>query len=132
MAYGGSYVYLNDIGYLAQNLASDSTVKENTRNAAQSVVTALGNIIECSWLGKQSASDSSPYYVRNLDGYTGAHDGEGVFGLTIATQLTPDCCKSDGTEYSGFPLYSYYSELTGYSDKWGELLTLWYADKLYQ
>jgi len=132
MAYGGSYVYLNDIGYFAQNLASDSTVTENTRTAAENVITALGNIIECSWLGKQSASDSSSYYVRNLDGYTGQHDGEGVFGLTIATQIKPDCCKSDGTEYSGFPLYSYYSELTGYSDKWGELLKVWYADKLYQ
>lgn len=132
MAYGGSYVYLNDIGYFSQNLASDSTVTANTRTAAQNVITALGNIIECSWLGKQSASDSSPYYVRNLDGYTGQHDSEGIYGLTIATQIKPDCCKSDGTEYSGFPLYSYYSELTGYSDKWGELLKVWYADKRYQ
>ena len=128
MAYLGSYVYLNDIGYFCYNLINDTScgVSSTTKEAAQNVVTALSNVVESAWFGKKSGS-SSYQYAKNVDGYSGLLDNLGTFGLTITTQLNP-LTEKYGDKY--YPFYSYYTEMTGYSSAWGELMKIWHKDEL--
>ena len=128
MAYLGSYVYLNDIGYFCYNLINDTScgVSSTTKEAAQNVVTALSNVVESAWLGKKSGS-SFYQYAKNVDGYSGLLDNLGTFGLTITTQLNP-LTEKYGDKY--YPFYSYYTEMTGYSSAWGELMKIWHKDEL--
>lgn len=123
MAYYGSYVYLNDIGYFCKNLIADSSLSENTRAQALRVMSALDGIIASSWLGTKEG-ETQYQYAKNVAGYSGALDGQGSFGLTIATQLNP-YCESHGGD-SSYPFYSHYSQLTGYSSNWGELMKIWH------
>ncbi len=127
MAYYGSYVYLNDIGYFCKNLIADSSLSANTKAQASRVMTALDGIIASSWIGKKEG-ETQYQYAKNVAGYSGALDGQGSFGLTIATQLNP-YCESNGGD-SSYPFYSYYTRLTGYSSNWGELMKIWHSNEL--
>lgn len=127
MAYYGSYVYLNDIGYFCKNLIADSSLSANTKAQASRVMSALDGIIASSWLGTKEG-ESQYQYAKNVAGYSGALDGQGSFGLTIATQLNPYCTSNGGD--SNYPFYSHYSQLTGYSSNWGELMKIWHSDEL--
>lgn len=117
--YGIDY-YLSDIGYFCSGLIDDVTcgVSDETKAAAQTVVNALSDIIECAWLGKKTSSSLSFYYCKNLDGYSGLHDNDGVFGLTIVS-------ASNSNNETYYPIYSEYSVVTGYAPNWGKLLKLW-------
>ncbi|MBQ3826092.1 MAG: hypothetical protein II811_08155, partial [Spirochaetaceae bacterium] len=120
IAFSGTYNYLSDIGYFCKELIDDVTcgVSDETKAAAQTVVNALSDIIECAWLGKKTSSSLSFYYCKNLDGYSGLHDNDGVFGLTIVS-------ASNSNNETYYPIYSEYSAVTGYAPNWGKLLKLW-------
>ncbi len=126
MAYCGTYVYLNDIGYFCQNIANDTSLSEASRTAANNVITTLDSIVQSAWMGKRGVT----YYAKNVSEYTG--NLSGTLGLTITTQLNPSCSQSDGRESPVFPIYSYYNELTGYNPYWGALIKIWHSDELYQ
>jgi hypothetical protein len=127
MAYHGSLVYLNDIGYFCKNLIADSSLSANTKSQASRVMSALDGIIASSWIGKKEG-ESQYQYAKNVAGYSGVLDGQGSFGLTIATQLNPYCTAHGGD--SKYPFYSHYSQLTGYSSNWGELMKIWHSNEL--
>ena len=136
MAYCGTYVYLNDLGYLCTNLIADSSaespagVSEETIAAARTLMACIDDVVVTSWIGKKSRSDSQWTYQKNLSGFddTVLTSSDGTFGLTIATQLDSYCLTEEGKEYSTiFPLYSSYSTVTGYSSQWGKVMKIWHA-----
>lgn len=137
MTYPGTCVYLSDIGYFCNNLISDSSLSNDIRNCAHNVVNALNNVIVSSWMGKyvtsydsNTAANPTPvistdfYYKKNLTDVTGTSHfcaTDGQFGLTIMTQ-TYDNRFNNGYYY----FLTEYSEWTGYSPNWGQLLAYWY------
>ena len=140
MAYCGTSVYLNDLGYLCKNLLADSSaespagVSEETIAAARTLMACIDDIVVTSWIGKKSRSDSQWTYQKNLSGFddTAFTSSDGTFGLTIATQLDSYWLTEEGKEYGisykyPFPLYSSYSTVTGYSSQWGEVMKIWHA-----
>ena len=132
MAYHGSLVYLNDIGYFCKNLIADSSLSSNIKQCASRVMQALDGIIASSWIGTKGSgtyeknkysSQTEIQYAKNVDGYSGLLDGQGSFGLTITTQLNP---YYEANMDKCYPFYSYYTRLTGYSSNWGELMRIWH------
>ena len=127
ITFTGTYNSLSDIGYFCKELIDDAAcgVSDETKAAAQTVVNALSDIIECAWIGKKTSSSLSFYYCKNLDGYSGLHDSDGVFGLTITS-----ASNVNKTYYPLYSDYSEYSAVTGYAPNWGKLLKLWNSHNL--
>lgn len=141
MAFCGTYMFENDIGYFCKNLIADTDcgVSEATKTAAQTVMDAVGDIVVTAWLGKTGVGESTEnggegyytvatdyiWYQKNTPGFTDETilgSGNGTFGLTIGTQ----------------PFYSFgsykrmltaYQATTGYCKGWENLLNIWLSDE---
>ena len=127
MGFVGTYTYLCDIGYFCYELINGDIVTDTTKSAAKNVVSALESVIPCSFIGRKGTgtfnnstgkytTQTNIYYERNMSraDTTVLSSSDGVFGLTILTQ-----------PYSYSNLATNYEANTGYSSKWGELLSLW-------
>lgn len=135
MAYHGTYVYLNDLGYLCRNLLADDSatgagVSGTTKTCAQTLMDCIDAVVVTSWMGIKGEGEAMQY-LKNVNDFDNAvlTSSDGTFGLTIASQLPPSTIEwydlKGGADY--FPLYASYSDVTGYSSQWGELMKLWHA-----
>ena len=150
MAYSGTYTVLNDIGYLCKQL-SDSTdlgISTETKNAANNLMDSLNDVIITSWIGTRTEHTTEPasvnlVYSKNLSDLNYRHTNQlndGSFGLTIVSHsfthdpgYFPDTQYGTSAEYTTFykrifPIYENYSNVTGYSHEWGNLLSFWHRN----
>ncbi len=150
MSYSGTYTVLSDIGYLCKQL-SDSTdlgISTETKNAANNLMDSLNDVIITSWIGTRTEHTTEPasvnlVYSKNLSDLNYRHTNQlndGSFGLTIVSHTFildpgyfPDTQYATSAQYTSayrriFPIYTNYSDITGYSHEWGNLLDFWHRN----
>ena len=146
MAYEGTYSFMNDIGHFCQSLIEDDFwgSQPKLKAAAEAVEHALDEIVLSAWVGKtgkgvcnysiylnNNYSETSPliWYCKNVSGVTeraACSESDYKIGLSIGTQLSVPSSDDYLRNTKFWEFYSNYSGVTGYSQKWGELMKVWH------
>ena len=135
LAYHGSYAYLSDLGWLAKEVAADTSLPDDVTTAATEIKTLLkhgdNNLIVYAWAGKMARAENIPKWeniTANQLYLTGGKDfisdqtvtverSEDIYGLTIASSAVYPDTKND--------ILPNYYDWTGFSSKWGEVIKAW-------
>ena len=146
MAYEGSYSFMNDIGHFCQSLIEDDFwgTQPKVKAAAEAVEHALDEVVLSAWIGKTGIGvclysgyiknnylETSPliWYCKNVSGVkegTSCSESDYKIGLSIGTQLSIQSSELYLRNNKYWEFYSNYSGVTGYSQKWGELMKIWH------
>ena len=135
LAYHGSYAFLSDLGWLAKEVAADTSLPDDVTTAATEIKTLLKhgdeNLIVYAWAGKMARAENIPKWeniTANQLYLTGGKDfisdqtvtverSEDIYGLTIASSAVYPDTKND--------ILPNYYDWTGFSSKWGEVIKAW-------
>lgn len=146
MAYEGAYSFMNDIGHFCQSLIEDDFwgTQPKVKAAAEAVEHALDEVVLSAWIGKTGIGvciysgyiknnylETSPliWYCKNVSGVkegTSCSESDYKIGLSIGTQLSIQSSELYLRNNKYWEFYSNYSGVTGYSQKWGELMKVWH------
>ena len=133
LVYEGSYVYLADVGYFANDIVQN--YEGSLKSAAEAVLDSLdsskdGVLVYC-WGGKRGITVSSrknawSKQTENQMYLTGGKDF--ISGETIETELSGDFYGITITTqeiYKQLNCTGNYNNFTGYSSKWGRVIAAW-------
>ncbi len=146
LAYCGTYAFLNDLGYLAKEIANDTNglaSQTDLKAAAIALQNLLKNgddkLIVYAWGGKRAASDTADFKWDNITANQMYHTGQkdflsdkpvavvdgnddDIYGMTIVGSKRVLTTMAIPDEYNA--VKNYYN-WTGFSEKWGQVINAW-------